>query len=63
MQAISTGKSEGKAPRVRLRCRCEDIIKADFKEIRSDGVDWIHVAQDRDHWRDLVNTVMGLRVL
>jgi hypothetical protein len=27
------------------------------------GVDWIHVAQDRDQWRALVNTVMNLRVL
>jgi len=26
------------------------------------GVDWIHLAQDRDHWRAVVNTVMNLRV-
>jgi hypothetical protein len=25
-------------------------------------VDWIHWAQDMDRWRDLVNTVMNLRV-
>jgi hypothetical protein len=25
-------------------------------------VDWIDLAQDRDKWRDLVNTVMNLRV-
>jgi hypothetical protein len=29
---------------------------------RWDSVDWIHLAQDRYHWRDLVNTVMNLRV-
>jgi len=25
-------------------------------------IDWIHLAQDRDHWRDVVSTVMNLRV-
>jgi hypothetical protein len=28
-----------------------------------DAVDWIHLAQDGDQWRGLVNTVMKLRVL
>jgi hypothetical protein len=27
-----------------------------------DGMDWINLAQDRDHWRILVNTVMNLQV-
>jgi hypothetical protein len=27
------------------------------------GIDWIDLAQDRDRWRSLVNTVMNLRVL
>jgi hypothetical protein len=26
------------------------------------GLDWTHLAQDRDRWRALVNTVMNLRV-
>jgi hypothetical protein len=34
----------------------------DLREIGWDSVDLIEVAQDRDHWRALVNTVMNLRV-
>jgi hypothetical protein len=37
-------------------------IKIDPREIEWDDVDWIDMAQDRDQWRDLVNTVMNLRV-
>jgi hypothetical protein len=33
-----------------------------LREIGWDGVDWIDVAQDRDQWRALVNTVVNLRV-
>jgi hypothetical protein len=39
-----------------------DNIKIDLTEIRWDGVDWVDLAQDRDQWRALVNTVMNLRV-
>jgi hypothetical protein len=31
-------------------------------EIGFGDVDWIHLAQDRDRWRALVNTVMNIRV-
>jgi hypothetical protein len=42
-------------------------IKMDFGEIGWDrigwdGMDWINLAQDRDQWRALVNTVMNLQV-
>jgi hypothetical protein len=34
----------------------------DLREIGCGGVDSINLAQDRDQWRDLVNTVRNLRV-
>jgi hypothetical protein len=34
----------------------------DLREIRWGGMDWIDLAQDREKWRALVNTVMSLRV-
>jgi hypothetical protein len=46
----------------RLRRRRVDNIKMDRREIGWDSMDWIDVAQDRDQWRALVNTVMNFRV-
>jgi hypothetical protein len=37
-------------------------IRMDLREIGWEGVDWIHLAQDRGQWRAVVNTVMNLRV-
>jgi hypothetical protein len=34
----------------------------DLREIVQDGMDWIYLAQDRDHWRAHVNMVMNRRV-
>jgi hypothetical protein len=55
-------KPEGKRPLGRPRRRWEDSIKTDLREIGWGGMDWIDLAQYRDQWRALVNTVMNLRV-
>jgi hypothetical protein len=60
--ALLVGKPEGKRPMGRPRRRWVDNIKMDLGEIGWDGRDWIELAQDRDQWRALVNTVMNLRV-
>jgi hypothetical protein len=59
---ILVGKPEGKRPLGRPRRKWEDNIKMDLREIGWGGVNWIDLAQDRDQWRALVNTVMNLRV-
>jgi hypothetical protein len=55
-------KPEGKRPLGRPRYRWVDNIKINLREIGCNGVDWIDLAQDRDRWRALVNTIMNLRV-
>jgi hypothetical protein len=59
---ILVGTPEGKRPLGRPRRRWVGNIKMNIREIELDGMDWIEVAQDRDQWRALVNTVMNLRV-
>jgi hypothetical protein len=56
------GKPEGKRPLGRPRRTWVDNIKMDLREIGWGGMDWIDLAQDRDQWRALVNTLMNLRV-
>jgi hypothetical protein len=56
---ILVGKSQRKRSLGKPRCRWKDNIK----EIRCEGVNWIHPAQDRDQWRAVLNTVMNLRIL
>jgi hypothetical protein len=59
---ILVGKLEGKRPIGRPRCRWVDNIKMSFREIGWGSMDWIDLAQDREQWRALVNTVMNLQV-
>jgi hypothetical protein len=60
---VLMGKPEGKRPLGRPRRRWEDGIRMDLRAIGWGSVDWIQLAQDRDRWRAVVNTVMNLRVL
>jgi hypothetical protein len=59
---VFIGKPEGKRPRGRRRRRWEDNIRMDLREIGWEGVDWVHLDQERDQWRAVVNTVMNLRI-
>jgi hypothetical protein len=52
-------KLEGKRPLGRPRRRCVGNIKISLREVGWGGMDWIDLAQDRDQWRALVNTVMN----
>jgi hypothetical protein len=40
----------------------EDNIKVHLKEIELEGTDWIHLAEDRDRWRDFLKAAMNLLV-
>jgi hypothetical protein len=59
---ILVRKPEGKRPLGRPRSKWVDNIKMGFRDIVWGGMDWIDLAQDRDRWRAVVNTVMNLRV-
>jgi hypothetical protein len=59
---VLVGKPEGKRPLERPRRKWEDGIRMDLREIGW-GMEWIHLAQDRDRWRAVVNAVMNLRIL
>jgi hypothetical protein len=57
---ILVGEPEGKKPLGRPRRRWEDSIRTDVREMRWEVADWVHLAQDRDKWRAVVNTVTNL---
>jgi hypothetical protein len=59
---ILVWKPHGWRPLGRPRRRWKENIKRDLGETGFGDVDWIHLAQDRDSWRAVVNTVMNLRV-
>jgi hypothetical protein len=59
---IFLGKPEGKRPLGRRLGRWEDNIRMDFRKGGWEVLDWIYLAQYREQWQALVNTVMNLRV-
>jgi hypothetical protein len=58
---IVVGKPEEKRPLGRPRRRWVGNIKMNLRDIEWGDMDWIHVGQDGDQWRALVNTVMNHR--
>jgi hypothetical protein len=59
---LLVGKPEGKRPLGRPRRRWVDNIRMDLGEVGWGDLDWIGLAQDRNRWRALVNSVLNLRV-
>jgi hypothetical protein len=55
-------KPEGKRPVRRPRCKWDDNINMNLREVRSGVINSIDLFQDTDQWRALVNTVMNLCV-
>jgi hypothetical protein len=61
MYRIWVGKPEGERSLGRRRRRWEDI-RVDLREMGWEKCGLVHLAEDRDQWRALVNTVMNLHV-
>jgi hypothetical protein len=59
---LLVGKPTGKRPLGKPRRRWVDNIRMDLGEVGWSDVNWIGLAQDRNRWRALVNSVLNLRV-
>jgi hypothetical protein len=59
---LLVGKPEGRKPLGRPKHRWSDNIRMDLVEVGWGDVNWIGLAQDRDGWRALVNSVLNFRV-
>jgi hypothetical protein len=60
--SLLVGKPEGRRPLRRPRRRWVDNIRMELGEVGWSDVDWVGLAQDRDRWRALVNSVLNLQV-
>jgi hypothetical protein len=56
---VLVGKPE-RRPLGTARRKWEDGIRMDLGKIGWGSAEWIQLAQDRDRWRAIVNTVMTL---
>jgi hypothetical protein len=63
MYRLMVGNPEGKRSLGRPRLRSAHNIKMDLGEMEWGGVDGNGLAQDKENYRVLANTVMNLRVL
>jgi hypothetical protein len=59
---ILVGKPEETRLLGKRKRRREDNIRMDLREIEWEGVAWIHLGQDREQYRAVMDTVMNLRV-
>ena len=59
--SVLAGRPKGQRKLVRPSHRLKDNIKTDLKTGRN-GMEWVHLARDKDRCRALVNTKMDLRV-
>jgi hypothetical protein len=57
------GRREWKKPLGRSRHGKENDMKMNLKEVGSEGVEWIHLAQDVANWGVLMNVIMNLLLL
>jgi hypothetical protein len=59
---ILIGKPQEKRTLGRPKHRWKYNIRMDLRKTEGEGVDWLHLAQDMDQWRAVVNMVMNLQV-
>jgi hypothetical protein len=60
---ILVEKPEEKRQLRRPRSRWEDNIRLDLIDVVLEGVNWIHLALNRDQFWAVVNAVMNLQIL
>jgi len=59
---ILVGRPEAQKQLGKPMRRWDDNIRRDLRERGWEVVDWIHLTQGNDQWRNLVNTVLNLQI-